>query len=116
FGHRPIVLMGPRNSLTAVLLAAESDEVQRRVPAGLGTAWGFARIVPQDVPQPATDNWPFLYLHSPAVPPVYLRFVVPVVLFSVLVTFLLAPPDSRRRPDLPFFFMRGAFRLLETVR
>ena len=60
----------------------------------------------------ATDDWPFLYLKKPAIPPHYLFFMGLVILLGLL-SFSLVEREQRRL-NLEFFFLGAGFLLLET--
>jgi len=69
-----------------------------------------------NVPQAATDDWPFLYLREPFVAPYYLGAIAIILAFAVL---LLARAAARSGTSIrrfsPHFFVLGvAFLLLET--
>jgi hypothetical protein len=79
---------------------------------------GWQRIGPAVVQaragdQPATDDWPFLYLRERVVPALNLRgaFVVAALSLAIL---LLFAPGRRVRPNWHMFFMGAGFMLLET--
>jgi hypothetical protein len=63
--------------------------------------------------QPATDDWPFLYLQGHSFPLLYLEGLGMVALFALLGTLLLAPRRVLRRFDWHMFFLGVAFMLLE---
>jgi hypothetical protein len=67
-------------------------------------------------PTPATDNWPFLYLRNPFVPPHYLAAIA-IVLVGALAAVAVAAraTGTTIRKFSPHFFVLGvAFLLLET--
>jgi len=62
---------------------------------------------------PSTDNWPFLYLQKPSLPPQYTAIIGMILLLSI---FYVRRSTSRRgliREGRPYFFMGAAFMLLE---
>ena len=59
-----------------------------------------------------TDDWPFLYLERPEIPPHYLYFIA-IVLLLGLASFGLVPAADRQL-NLQFFFLGAGFLLLET--
>ena len=67
-------------------------------------------------PQPATDDWPFLYLREPFVAPYYLGAIAIIIAFAVLfVARAAARSGTSIRRFSPHFFVLGvAFLLLET--
>jgi SAM-dependent methyltransferase len=100
-------------------------------------AWGFPAILaagpglphldsrqppPPGGPTLARDDWPFLYLFEPNIPPHYLVSLSIVGLVSLLAIILglrLVGPSPEVERELPghlaaFFFMGAAFLLLET--
>jgi hypothetical protein len=64
--------------------------------------------------EPATDDWPFLYMKRPGFSWPYLGMIGMLLLGALLGVALLAPRGTLRRPALPYFFMGAAFLLLET--
>jgi len=69
---------------------------------------------PAETLQPATDNWPFLYLKTPSIPNLYLFTLVLIIVFSSLYIWYLIPQKTITQNPWPFFFMGAAFTLLET--
>ena len=67
-------------------------------------------------PQPATDDWPFLYLREPFVAPYYLGAIAIIIAFAVIfVARAAARSGTSIRRFSPHFFVLGvAFLLLET--
>ena len=63
---------------------------------------------------PATDNWPFLYLHNPSLPLYYSASLLIILALSGIFISLVSPQKSINRSGMPFFFMGAAFTLLET--
>ncbi|MBF0319652.1 MAG: hypothetical protein HQL01_07615 [Nitrospirae bacterium] len=59
-----------------------------------------------------TDNWPFIYMRTPSLPDHYKVFIVMAVVLGLSSFFLL--PAGERKLRLPYFFMGGAFFLIET--
>jgi len=59
-----------------------------------------------------SDDWPFLYLRERAIPAHNLLFLAVAVAMSGAALLLL--PRGERRLRLPYFFLGGAFFLLET--
>jgi SAM-dependent methyltransferase len=75
--------------------------------------------VPQDagpVPQPATDDWPFLYLRTPFVADYYLVALAVIVLAAAAAVAAAARVTNTglRRFSPHFFVLGAAFLLLET--
>ncbi len=66
--------------------------------------------------EPATDNWPFIYLKIKTIPKFYIKFIV-IILFIIILIFLFFLYDRKEKKitlDLPFFFLGAAFMLIET--
>jgi hypothetical protein len=84
-----------------------------RDPAGVacGTTWSpGARIVPA----PVSDNYPFPYLRTPMIPPLYLTVLGLILLVSLVAIRAAAGPFAQMQSYLDLFFMGAAFLLLET--
>ena len=64
--------------------------------------------------QPATDDWPFVYMSKPGVSGVYLWAILAILVVAVVLGAALAPAAAIRRFDWHFFFLGAAFMLLET--
>jgi SAM-dependent methyltransferase len=65
-------------------------------------------------PTPATDEWPLMYLRSPAMPWVYLAGLAMVGVIALGLIFGLAPSAARKGFNGHMFFLGAAFMLLET--
>jgi hypothetical protein len=65
-------------------------------------------------PTPATDEWPLMYLRSPALPWVYIAGLAMVGVIALGLIFGLAPASARKGFSLHMFFLGSAFMLLET--
>jgi SAM-dependent methyltransferase len=63
--------------------------------------------------EPATDDWPFLYLLDRSFPSIYLAGLGVVGLISLAGVFAIAPRRTLRRFDWHMFFLGMAFALLE---
>jgi SAM-dependent methyltransferase len=63
---------------------------------------------------PATDNYPFLYLHSPGIPDLYLVTLGLILVASLLLVRGASGPFKPMRRYGDLFFMGVAFLLLET--
>jgi hypothetical protein len=66
------------------------------------------------VPSPATDDYPFVYLRTRNIPPIYLLTLALILLLSVLAVRLSSGPLREMRRYIDLFFMGSAFLLLET--
>ena len=97
FGHAPRIVTSGETTLLAVGLRDDGHE---------RTHQPFA--------EPATDDWPFVYMKSPRIHWLYIGMIGTFLLASFLGVLVLAPPGTLRNPDGPFFFMGAAFLLLET--
>ena len=60
-----------------------------------------------------TDDWPFLYLHTPTIPALNLRGMAIVAVLSLVILLAFAPV-RRARPSGRMFFLGAGFMLLET--
>jgi SAM-dependent methyltransferase len=65
-------------------------------------------------PTPATDDWPLMYLRSPALPLVYIEGLAMVTIIALGLFFTLAPSTARKSFSGHMFFLGAAFMLLET--
>ena len=75
------------------------------------TTWSAgARAAPAAV----SDDYPFPYLRTPSIPPLYLWTVALILLVSLAAIRLAAGPLGSMRGYLDLFFMGAAFLLLET--
>jgi len=114
FGHPPIArVFGDGAGVAAVLAVGPGI-------AALGDAGPPGDRVDEldlsSAPPPSTDDWPFLYLRSPAIAPYYVLAIGLMLLFAVLVVAAAARyTDTPLRRFSPHFFVLGmAFLLLET--
>jgi hypothetical protein len=104
FGSRPCEEVGSR-------LAGRQQAV---LTAGAGATrncasrWNGHRI------PPATDDWPFPYLASHAIPSFYLRVLALVLIGSLALVWLAGGTPLRMRRYMDLFCMGAAFSLLET--
>lgn len=103
-GHRTIVA-GGTNSLAALDLPTE----WRKVGAA-EIAQGFARY-PSSL-EPATDDWPHLYIRDRAIPREYILVLAGIVLISFFLVRRNFPRTSRLQPH--FIFLGAGFLLMET--
>ena len=102
FGRAPVIRSYSDRPGTVLAALAVGPQVR-------GDAAGGPR------PRPATDNWPFLYMQAPRVPPMYLiamGLFVLCGLLAVLLTGNLRAAGIGRYG--PFALMGAAFFLLET--
>lgn len=106
YGHSPCVDSVGRYGRFALLMIGRDARGVR-----CGQTWNLG--VRTDPPA-VSDDYPFLYLRTRAVPPLYLVTVGSILLLSLAMIRLIAGPLGRMRNDLDLFFMGAAFLLLET--
>ena len=111
FGHRPFLrLDGP---VAAVIAAGPAVAATGGTPPG-----DTVDPVPDDggpTPRHATDDWPFLYLRSEAIPSYYLAGLAFLVLIGAGALLISGRRGGALRGFSPHFFVLGAaFLLLET--
>ncbi|HEX7616786.1 MAG TPA: hypothetical protein VF554_16110 [Thermoanaerobaculia bacterium] len=120
-------MLGEAFGKDPAVFSVQADRVEWGLPTILAVGPGLPRLSsrrPPSIGQPtlARDDWPFLYLFEPNVPPHYLVSLGIVALVSLMaiafgLRFAGRAPDGER--ELPghlaaFFFMGAAFLLLET--
>jgi Spermine/spermidine synthase domain len=107
YGHPPCLDTAGRERRGLALLTASLDasgvNCDRRWDA-LGT----------DVPEPPTDDYPFVYLRTRSLPSLYVVTLALILGSSLLLTRAVAGPFRRMAPYVDLFFMGAAFLLLET--
>jgi hypothetical protein len=108
FGHPPCVDrgavgLGPRRQAVLTVGRAANDIVS-------ATPW----VSPARAPMVATDDWPFPYLKSHAIPRFYLLTLLLILLGSAALARHFGGRFGGMRPYLDLFFMGAAFLLLET--
>jgi spermidine synthase len=105
-----VMMVGPRLST----LTADPVVPDRVTAFGQSHAPSPARMLVRDKGvEPATDDWPFLYLHTRHVPSHYLAALALVLVVSVVVVMLVL----RGQPGAwswQFFLLGAGFMLLET--
>lgn len=105
FGRRPCEELGPWQLV---------GRAQAVLTAGAGatrhcaTPW-HGRIIPA-----ATDDWPFPYLSSHAIPALYLRVLAFVLIASLALVWFAGGAPLRMTTYMDLFCMGAAFALLET--
>jgi SAM-dependent methyltransferase len=107
FGHAPCVDLNDEQ-ISASLLIAVDPAMQRC--GGEATA---ARLL-AEAPEPATDNWPFLYLRDPAIPGLYVAMLLVIIALSGLAVGFSGVGVSKGRRYLDLFLLGAAFLLIET--
>lgn len=122
FGHEPHVHVHAARSYLGVILAGPRQQAMTSVPAipdrvtafGQSHAPSPAVIHKRDVSvEPATDDWPFLYLQNRHFPSHY-AWALALVLFVSTAAVLLALRGQAGTWSWQFFLLGAAFMLLET--
>jgi SAM-dependent methyltransferase len=106
YGHPPCIDTTGRVGHFAVLTTSD-DPAQ----VHCDTVWHAAV---SDVPAPATDDHPFVYLRTPSIPSIYLLTLALILFVSVVAVRVSSGPLRQMRSSLDLFFMGAAFLLLET--
>jgi hypothetical protein len=127
FDQEPIVFQADANAYGwggAIFVAGDVETAKSRINGNER----FARLVAQwrsELPLPftwsttvTTDDWPYIYLEKPTLPPLYLLLAgltLILVVYLQRVAKVQAPLDVRRwrRSDWHFAFLGAAFLLLE---
>jgi hypothetical protein len=102
FGHPPLVRVytSERRGMLAALAIGSGIEGRQKEPSGIA---------------PATDDWPFVYMSGPHLPPMYLGIMLFFVACAVAVVFLTGNGSMvDLRTNGAFALMGAAFLLLET--
>ena len=111
FGQVPYVRSWTWHAPALVLGAVLMDgPLLRALPPALYAAHRTGGAAGVD---PATDDWPFLYLKDHTVPVIYVQAVGLVWLFALLAVGASLGRTQLRRFNAPLFFMGLAFLLLE---
>ena len=106
YGHPPCIdTTGTVGHFAVLTTSADPGAVSCK------TVWQPAE---RDVPPPATDDHPFVYLRTPSIPSIYLLTLGLILLVSILVIRLSVGRQRGMRAYLDLFFMGAAFLLLET--
>ena len=112
FGYPPVVVSYGGGSRAAIFMIGEK---LADLKSPLAMRPETARL------KPATDEWPFLYMRSPVISPVFIKALLMLAILSIVlvaaVIFTGAPDGGRGRFFFRghFFFMGMAFMLLETM-
>ena len=104
YGHEPCVDLTSAAGQQAVLSVALDPADQTCDPAAAAVSG----------PAPSTDDRPFLYLRSGAIPPLYLVTLALILLAGLLAVRVVAGPLRRMRPYADLFLLGSGFLLLET--
>lgn len=107
FGHPPCVDLNEQQISASLLIA--KDEALQDCQNVAETAALLA-----DAPEPATDNWPFLYLKSPTIPGMYLAVLIMILVLSGLAVVFSGGGLSNSSRYIDLFLLGAAFMLLET--
>lgn len=106
YGHAPCVdTVGDVGKLAALTVGPSPGSVECE------TVWTPTTA---PVPQPVSDNYPFLYLQEPGIPALYLVAIGLILLASVALIWAGGGPPAAMGTYLDLFFMGAAFLLLET--
>jgi len=112
FGYPPVVVSYGGGSRAAVFMIGEKLADLKIPGANRPEA---ARL------KPATDEWPFLYMRSPVISPIFIKALLMLAFLSIVLVAAVvlagAPVGDRGRFFFRghFFFMGMAFMLLETM-
>jgi SAM-dependent methyltransferase len=105
YGHPPCAdIVGSEGHLAALTTGLSAESVE------CATTWGPTTVV---VP-PATDDYPFLYLHDRSIPLFYLVSIALILAAAAVGVRVLGGPMQAMAPHLDLFWMGAAFLLLET--
>jgi len=109
YGHAPCVdTVGEAGRLAVLTVAPTAGTVT--CPAS--SVWRVSDTAA--AASPATDDYPFLYLHARSIPVLYLVTLLLILAVSVLLVRGVSGPFRPMRGYLDLFFMGAAFLLLET--
>jgi len=106
YGRAPCLSLSPRAAHLAMMTVGKTDAA-----VGCQARWVSAT---DPVPDPASDDYPFLYLRDRGIPSFYLIAILAILGVSVLATRVAGGPLRRMRSYADLFFMGMAFLLLET--
>ncbi|MHB1164695.1 MAG: spermine/spermidine synthase domain-containing protein [Candidatus Nanopelagicales bacterium] len=113
YGHQPCLdQFTAVQSLAAMTIAKEPGNAV----CAPGAVWDRAAVAAtgQDIPTPAADDRPFLYLKDRTIPSLYLIVIALIIGASLIGVRVFGGPFSRMRGYGDLFFMGAAFLLLET--
>lgn len=136
FGRQPVIYQGDNNAAGTTFLIGRSQltvppdattiDQATAMTSVVGTdkrlAWHYSNT--EGFLDPSlfsartellTDDWPFLYMQSRAIPPNYLLALILTLAASLLLVWRTVPSIDGRAPSTwNFFFLGAAFALLET--
>ncbi len=113
YGHAPCLdTFTAMQSVAAVTIGKNADSAI----CAPGATWDRAAVLAagQDVPTPATDDHPFLYLKERTIPTLYLLIIALIIGASLIGVRIFGGPLRNMRGYGDLFFMGAAFLLLET--
>ncbi|MDP1876847.1 MAG: spermidine synthase [Actinomycetota bacterium] len=113
YGHAPCLdTFTAMQSVAAVTIAKDAGNAV----CAPGAVWDRTAVAAagQDIPTPAADDHPFLYLKDRTIPSLYLIVIALIIGVSLIGVRVLGGPFSRMRGYGDLFFMGAAFLLLET--
>ena len=113
FGHAPCLDTFERYAaLAAITVGKQADNAV----CAEGTAWDRAAIAAAggEIPEPAHDDRPFLYLKERTIPDLYLIVIALILAVSAIGIRVFGGPFRAMRGYGDLFFMGAAFLLLET--
>ncbi|CAB4989393.1 unannotated protein [freshwater metagenome] len=113
FGHAPCLdTFTAVQSLAAITIGKQADNA---VCAPAAT-WDRASVAAaaQEIPVPAVDDRPFLYLKTQTIPDIYLIVIALILAVSLIGIRIFGGPLRAMRGYGDLFFMGAAFLLLET--
>ncbi len=113
FGHAPCLdTFTAVQSLAAITIGKQADNAV----CAPGTTWDRVAITAaaQEVPVPAVDDRPFLYLKTQTIPEIYLIVIALILAVSLIGIRIFGGPLRTMRGYGDLFFMGAAFLLLET--
>jgi hypothetical protein len=112
WGRAAVIMAGPR---LASLAPGRFGPYQEAPDAASVTdlrviGEGYYHPAPR---QPATDDWPFIYLEDKSFPSIYIAGLAMVAIMSLVGVLAIAPRGTLRRFDWHMFFLGVAFAVLE---
>ena len=112
FGHDPCLDQFQGQSLAAITVGKDAANAV----CDTGAVWDRAAITAAggEIPVPAVDDRPFLYLKDRTIPPLYLIIIALILGVSLLGIRVFGGPFRTMRGYGDLFFMGAAFLLLET--
>lgn len=112
WGRASVIMVGPRmKTLPQGMFGPYREHALAKGDTQLGIIGeGY---LPLSTIAPATDDWPFLYLHDRSFPLLYIEGLAVVAGVALVGTLALAPRKTLRRFNWHMFFLGVAFMLLE---